>query len=110
MMTMEIPRDSDKILGIVYSTGPFSVIWTGVISFFARIEQVGMIKLETARSSSILTICASDTLKYCSVRFQPPKRKLNPVVSSKLDKMVPRRESFKTLIWRETRRSIDNVS
>jgi hypothetical protein len=95
-ITTEIPRDSAKI--------PSAVV------FVIRCAPEGMIRLETARRRSMLIIWASDTLKYCSRRFQPPRRKLKPVVSSRLDRMVPRRESFKTLTWRDLRSKIDKIS
>lgn len=53
---------------------------------------VGMIKLATARERRLAAVWATTTLKCCSMRSIPPKKKHMPMTRSKLESMEPMRE------------------
>lgn len=56
------------------------------------LNAVGMIKLLTARASRLAAVCATTTLKCCSMRLIPPKKKHIPMTRSRFDRILPIRE------------------
>ena len=48
-----------------------------------------MIKLPTAKDSKLAAVWATVTLKCCSTRLTPPKKKHIPMTKRRLDSMLP---------------------
>lgn len=60
-----------------------------------------MIKLLTAKASILAAVWATVTLKFCSMRGIPPRKKHMPITSSRLDKILPMSEvcTMRVLPW-----------
>lgn len=51
-----------------------------------------MIKLLTAKANILAAVWATVTLKCCSIRSIPPKKKHMPITNSKFDNILPMRD------------------
>lgn len=60
-----------------------------------------MIKLLTANASILAAVWATVTLKFCSMRGIPPRKKDMPITRSRLDKILPMSEvcTMRVLPW-----------
>lgn len=56
-------------------------------------KAAGMIKLAIARDSKLEDVCATVILNCCSTRLIPPPKKHIPITNSRLDNMLPIKDS-----------------
>ena len=56
-------------------------------------KAAGMIRLPTASASKLDAVWATVRLKCCLIRLSPPKKKHIPITRSRLDRMLPIKDS-----------------
>ena len=61
-----------------------------------------MSSVPTARARRLADVCATVVLKYCSMRFRPPKKKHMPRTKSKFERIDPISEvcTIRILSWK----------
>ena len=85
---------------ICYTHLPWDQAWNAV----------GIIRLPIAKERRLEAVWATVTLKFCSKRFKPPRKKLMPITSNKLDSMLPMREVWTMTISSLNKARIDTIN
>ena len=60
---------------------------------------VGMIRLAMQSASMLAAVCATVTLKNCSKRVTPPRKKDIPMTRSRLESILPISDVLTMVIW-----------
>ena len=71
---------------------------------------VGIIRLLTYRARRLAAVSATATLKCCSTRLMPPKKKHMPRTRSKFESMLPIKEVLTMVIWPLVRAKMETIN
>lgn len=69
-----------------------------------------MTKLPMARAKILVVISATARLKFCCRRFSPPKKKLFPMTSSRVQRMLPSKDVLTITISSLNKAISDTIS